>query len=404
MLSGGSFFRVAYARHSPKKPVFDFRAHVFHSGPVETHAFGFELRANAPGGQKRFPISQAGRRRPCCALNRSAVLLVCIAAHLWLPRVVAADETWLPPGTPPVEVAAGFFLANLSGAAEHSETFEADLYLSFCWNDPRLAFAGTEPKRFLEDAAVEQLKEMWWPQLEFINTGAPDVANRALDISPDGSVRYKLAVTATFRSDLDLRRFPFDRETLEVRIQSFTWMRDQMVFVSDPARIGFNPKSTLEGLAVSGVSTEIRQRELTGWKAGGSYSEFVALINVQRQADFYIWTVFMPVILIFLISCTIFAVTIENFHDRIAISLTALLACIATQFTVSFKLPQTSYLTVIGGVFLVTYFCIALEILINTVQATLLSNQPERAMRLDWLAGLGLPVLFFGLITLCIIW
>jgi hypothetical protein len=224
---------------------------------------------------------------------------------------------------------------------------------------------------------------MWWPQLEAVNTGAPDVANRALDISPDGWVRYKLAVTATFRSDLDLRRFPFDRETLEVRIQSFTWMRDQMVFVSDSARIGFNPKSTLEGLAVNGVSTEIRQRELTGWKAAESYSEFVALIAVRRQAEFYIWTVFIPVILIFLISCTIFAVAIENFHDRIAISLTALLACIATQFTVSFNLPQTSYLTVIGWVFLVTYFCIALGILISTVQATLLSGQPDRVIRLD---------------------
>ena len=48
---------------------------------------------------------------------------------------------------------------------------------------------------------------------------------------------YKLSVTATFRSDLDLRRFPFDRETLEVRIQSFIWTRDQMIFVPDPARI-----------------------------------------------------------------------------------------------------------------------------------------------------------------------
>jgi hypothetical protein len=150
---------------------------------METHAFGFRLWVNAAEGQKRFPIS--GRLRPRCALARSAVLLFCIAALLWLPRAAAADETWLPPGKTPVEVAAGFFLANLSGAAEHSETFEADLYLSFRWNDPRLAFDGTEPKRFLEDAAVEQLKEMWWPQIEFINTGAPDVANRALDISPD---------------------------------------------------------------------------------------------------------------------------------------------------------------------------------------------------------------------------
>ena len=52
--SGG---RAAGAPRNPKKPVFDFRAHFCHSAPMETHAFGFTLRANAPEGQKRFPIS-----------------------------------------------------------------------------------------------------------------------------------------------------------------------------------------------------------------------------------------------------------------------------------------------------------------------------------------------------------
>ncbi len=37
--------------------LFDFRAHFCHAAPMETHAFGFRLRANAPEGQKRFPIS-----------------------------------------------------------------------------------------------------------------------------------------------------------------------------------------------------------------------------------------------------------------------------------------------------------------------------------------------------------
>ena len=40
-----------------KKPVFDFRARFCHSAPMKTHAFGLTLRANAPEGQKRFPIS-----------------------------------------------------------------------------------------------------------------------------------------------------------------------------------------------------------------------------------------------------------------------------------------------------------------------------------------------------------
>ena len=73
------------------------------------------------------------------------------------------------------------------------------------------------------------------------------------------------------------------------------------------------------------------------------------------------------------------------------------------QFTVSFSLPQVSYLTV-GWMFLVTYFCITLAILISTLQATLLANQPDRVTRLDRLAGLGLPLLFFALIALCMLW
>ena len=264
-----------------------------------------------PAAQGQAPIDQAPRWTQDCL----TVLVYCVAIFQCLPCPATADETWLPSSKLPVEVAAGFFLANLSGAAERSETFEADLYLTFRWHDPRLAFAGTEPKRFLEEAAVQQLQRMWWPQLEFINTGTPDVANRTLDIAPDGSVTYKLSVTATFRSDLDLRRFPFDRETLEVRIQSFTWTRDQMIFVSDPARIGFNPRSTYEELDVSKVSSEVRQRELTGWTPAESYSEFAALIEVKRRPIFYLWTVFAPVTLIFLISCAIFAVDIENLHD-----------------------------------------------------------------------------------------
>ncbi len=151
------------------------------------------------------------------------------------------------------------------------------------------------------------------------------------------------------------------------------------------------------------MTTEIRQRELGGWTPVESYSEFVALIEVQRRAAFYLWTVFTPVMLIFLISCTMFAVPIESFNDRIGISLTALLACIAMQFTVSFHLPQISYLTVLDWMFVVTYFCIAAGVLISTVQSTLLANQPELATRLNRLAGLGLPVLFFALMGLCML-
>jgi hypothetical protein len=336
-----------------------------------------------------------------CTLHGSAVILFCLVAFVFLRGVAGADGWSPPPGSRPVEVAVGIFLANLSGVAERSETFNADLYLSVRWRDARLAFAGAEPKRFMEEAAVEQLKQMWWPQLEFVNTAVPELTNRALDISPDGSVRYELGVTGDFRSDLDLRRFPFDRQTLPVRIQSFIWTDDQMVFVPDPTRIGFNPESTFEGLSVTGVRSEVVRRQLTGWTAAESYSEYIALIDVDRRATFYVWTVFTPMVLIFLISCTLFVVPYESFSSRISISLTALLACIATQFAMSFNLPQIAYLTVIDRAFLVTYACIAVGVLVSTLQATLLRDRPEQAARVNRLAGVGLPALFLLLLALC---
>ena len=111
--------------------------------------FGSEVRANDLAIQNVALAGETAR----CFRDSLSLLCYCIAIFFCLCCAATAEETWLPPTKPPVEVATGFFLANLSGAAERSETFEVDLYLTFCWQDPRLAFAGTEPKRFLEDAA-----------------------------------------------------------------------------------------------------------------------------------------------------------------------------------------------------------------------------------------------------------
>jgi hypothetical protein len=51
-----SLSRPCSAARAPWRRV-DFRAHFCHSATMETHAFGFRLRANAPEGQKRSSIS-----------------------------------------------------------------------------------------------------------------------------------------------------------------------------------------------------------------------------------------------------------------------------------------------------------------------------------------------------------
>ena len=58
--SGSAQVRLSHPLFSgpqPSRAVFDFPTHFCHSAPMETHAIGSRLRANAPEGQKRFPIS-----------------------------------------------------------------------------------------------------------------------------------------------------------------------------------------------------------------------------------------------------------------------------------------------------------------------------------------------------------
>ncbi|MGB9274229.1 MAG: hypothetical protein WCC08_03225 [Terrimicrobiaceae bacterium] len=60
---------------------------ILHSALMETHAFGFRLRANAPEGQKRFPISSGTRHRWKNPGDTTArfTLFVCGAAHAGVP-------------------------------------------------------------------------------------------------------------------------------------------------------------------------------------------------------------------------------------------------------------------------------------------------------------------------------
>ena len=71
--SGGNVFELRSRLSTRASPVFDSRPHLCHSVPMQTHAFGFRFRANAPNGPKRFPIS---RMKKMPAITFLSVLVI----------------------------------------------------------------------------------------------------------------------------------------------------------------------------------------------------------------------------------------------------------------------------------------------------------------------------------------
>ena len=69
-----SLWLEPYCTREPEKAPFLTSRRTLSLWPMETHAFGFRLRANAPKGQKRFPISRMKKMPPITFLSVLAIL------------------------------------------------------------------------------------------------------------------------------------------------------------------------------------------------------------------------------------------------------------------------------------------------------------------------------------------
>ncbi|MDX2227301.1 MAG: hypothetical protein SFY92_09460 [Verrucomicrobiae bacterium] len=337
--------------------------------------------------------------------------LVLVTWMLLAPGVGAAPPSTVtvltpPPGEKPVKISTGIYFLNLVSVDERAQTFTADIYLTLSWKDTRLAFTpakGQENQKavFIEDAASDKLKEIWWPALEMVNAGQPDITNRYLTIAPDGTVNYQLGMTTEFRARFDFHRFPMDKQVLPVQVQSFLFEKDVVEFVPDPHRIGVSKKASFDDLALKGVVVDSTIDTVEGWDE--KFSEFEAHLHVHRNYDHYIWQVLLPLILILSISWSVFFIPSEAVGDRVAISLTCLLAGIAFQFAVTANLPSISYTTILDRLFTLSYLCMTFGVAVSITENHWHRNNHPHNHRLNR-AGLWLMPLFFVLGLVYIIW
>ena len=84
----------------------------------------------------------------------------------------------------------------------------------------------------------------------------------------------------------------FDRQVLELQIESFTWNRDQLQFVPDSTRTGFAEGLDLPEWAIVRVDPHVG--EVKVMRSDVPYSRYVLEIEVQRKSGFYIWKVLLP--------------------------------------------------------------------------------------------------------------
>jgi len=87
---------------------------------------------------------------------------------------------------------------------------------------------------------------MWFPSGYPVNkVGELSFSERVLRIRHDGTIEQSINVSVPLATHYDLRRFPLDRQTLELQVESYLWNRDRLQFIHDETISGFS-----DGIAI----------------------------------------------------------------------------------------------------------------------------------------------------------
>ncbi len=127
---------------------------------------------------------------------------------------------------------------------------------------------------------------------------------------------------------------------------------------------------------------------------GLEVSEVRFEIRIVRRYQYYLWKVFLPLLLMVMLSWTVFWIEISDLQNQIQISVITLLSVIAFSLAISSSLPKIPYLTFADAFFLTCYILVFIAILeVMTVHVMHRTRGRDPGARLrsfsQWLVPLG---------------
>ncbi len=309
----------------------------------------------------------------------------------------------------PVVVGVAFHLQNINEINEEAGTFEFTGVLTLTWQDKRQAFdpkeAQTEEKIYQGDFQSHELSPAWYPQVVLVNeSGLYEQHSVLLRVKPDGTSMLLETVNAVATVDLNLRRCPFDSQRLEAVFEVLGFDTSTVQFeaetispLTDSQRIQI-PQWTL-----TNCNASIRERTVTYAGSQGASSSFVLTMDVQRKSFFLLRLVVIPLLLIVVLSWSVFWIDRSSLGDRVSISFIGILTAVAYQMVVGDHLPQISYLTLIHGFINISFLIMCATTVINLIIGGLeKEGNIKRADLIDHRCRRILPLAYFILLSVAV--
>ncbi|KAJ8254675.1 hypothetical protein GJAV_G00195930 [Gymnothorax javanicus] len=241
----------------------------------------------------------------------------------------------------PVEIGMSLDIASIDAISEINMDYTATIFLRQRWRDSRLVFSGNES--ISVDGRLVSL--LWIP-----DTFIPDskrsflhdvtVENRLIRIFSNGSVLYALRITATIACNMDLTKYPMDRQVCTLQLESWGYNLQDVVFYWTR---GNDSVRGLDTLRLAQYSVESYYTTVTqAVYETGLYPKLVLHFALRRNVLFFILETYVPSTLLVILSWVSFWISQSSVPARTCIGVTTVLTMTTLMMGARASLPNAN--------------------------------------------------------------
>ncbi|MCS7036598.1 MAG: hypothetical protein RMJ33_08485 [Saprospiraceae bacterium] len=231
--------------------------------------------------------------------------------------------------------------------------------------------------------------------LEFPN--AKEVNEQLTYSEEKGGIRWATKrITAVFKKDWDIRRFPFDVQKMVIEIEESDRDTSDLVYVPDVINTKIDPQLGLSNWRIERFEliTTARRYDTTygdpTLSGGSAYAHAEFALYLRRKTLGLFFSLFTGMYVSFFISWLVFFIDPVDVDPRFGLSVGGLFAAVGNKYIVDSILPQSTTFTLVDKLHVLTYFFLLLCIVLSVASLRVWKNgNPEASARFDrrsWMA------------------
>ncbi|KAL0106942.1 hypothetical protein PUN28_015454 [Cardiocondyla obscurior] len=322
------------------------------------HYYAFETKADLATSPSGSTSTAGSRRMPRATVNDVVSKNITMVLENLLMNYENSQLPTHGKGVPTV-VKTNILIRSMGPVSELDMDYSMDCYFRQSWRDSRLSFLG--PIKSLS-LSIKMLERIWRPDTYFYNgkhsyVHTITVPNKLLRISQDGDILYSMRLTIKAKCPMELRNFPMDRQSCPLIMGSYAYTSGYLVYEwQEGLSVNFVPGMALSQFDLMGSP----YRNLTFVRREGEFSVLQVSFNLQRHTGYFLIQVYVPCVLIVVLSWVSFWIHREATSDRVGLGITTVLTLSTISLDSRTDLPKVRYATALDWFLLMSFgYCIA---------------------------------------------